>query len=88
MMDLYASGSVPRLVQSFAGGVLAQQHYTDSVTYDDALVIDAFLAQGTPEALARAEVIGNALLYVQANDPAHDGRGVVRPARTELARCR
>jgi len=78
MMDLYASGSVPRLVQSFSGGVLAEQHYTDSVTYDDALVIDAFLAQGTPEALARAEVIGNALLYVQANDPAHDGR--IRPA--------
>jgi hypothetical protein len=74
MMDLYASGSVPRLVQSFTGGVLAGQHYTDSVTYDDALIIDAFLAQGTPEALSRAEVIGNALLYVQANDPAHDGR--------------
>jgi hypothetical protein len=78
MMDLYASGSEPRLVQSFTGGVLAEQHYTDSVTYDDALVIDAFLAQGTPEGLSRAEVIGNALLYVQANDPAHDGR--IRPA--------
>ncbi|MGH2864420.1 MAG: hypothetical protein ACRDJX_04130 [Solirubrobacteraceae bacterium] len=74
MMDLYASGSVPRLVQSFTGGVLGEQRYTDSVTYDDALIIDAYLAEGTPEALSRAETIGNALLYVQANDPAHDGR--------------
>jgi hypothetical protein len=78
MMDLYASGSVPRLVQSFAGGVLEKKHFTDSVTYDDALIIDAYLAEGTPEGLSRAETIGNALLYVQANDPAHDGR--IRPA--------
>ncbi|MGO9488641.1 MAG: hypothetical protein ACLQBB_06400 [Solirubrobacteraceae bacterium] len=78
MEDLYASGSVPRLVQSYTGGVLAKRHYTDSVTYDDALVIDAYLAAGTPQALSRAETIGNALLYVQANDPAHDGR--IRPA--------
>jgi hypothetical protein len=74
MMDLYASGSTPRLVQSFAGGVLEAQHYTDSVTYDDALMINAYLAAGTPEGLSRAQTIGDALLYVQANDPAHDGR--------------
>jgi hypothetical protein len=74
MMDLYASGSVPRLVQSFAGGVLEKEHFTDSETYDDAVVLDAYLAQGTPEALSRAQTIGDALLYLQANDPAHDGR--------------
>jgi hypothetical protein len=74
MMDRYASGSTPRLVQSFSGGVLEQQHLTDSFTYDDAVIIDAYLAQGTPEGLARAQTIGDALLYVQANDPAHDGR--------------
>jgi hypothetical protein len=78
MMDLYASGSVPRLVQSFAGGVLAKKHFTDSVTYDDALMIDAYLLEGTPEGLSRAEIIGNGLLYVQANNPAHDGR--IQPA--------
>ena len=74
MMDLYASGSTLRLVQSFTGGILEQKGFTGSITYDDALVIDALLARGTADDVARAEVIGNALLYVQAKDPAHDGR--------------
>jgi len=74
MMDLYGSGSTPRLVQSFTGGVLGQQGFTDSETYDDALMIDAYLAEGTPDGLSRAQTIGNALLLVQAHDPAHDGR--------------
>jgi hypothetical protein len=74
MMDRYTAGSTPRLVQSFTGGVLGQQGFTSSVTYDDALVIDAYLAEGTQAGRARAEVIGDGLLYVQAQDPAHDGR--------------
>ena len=74
MMDRYAAGSTPRLVQSFTGGVLGEQGFTSSVTYDDALVIDAYLAEGTRAGRARAEVIGDGLLYVQAHDPAHDGR--------------
>jgi hypothetical protein len=74
MMDRYAAGSTPRLVQSFTGGVLGQQGFTSSVTYDDALVTDAYLAEGTRAGRARAEVIGDGLLYVQAHDPAHDGR--------------
>ena len=80
MMDRYAAGSTPRLVQSFTGGVLGRQHFTASETYDDALVIDAYLAAGTPAGRSRAAVIGNGLLYVQANDPQHDGR--VRAAYT------
>jgi hypothetical protein len=82
MMDRYATGPQLRLVQSFAGGKLEKRHFTDSVTYDDALIIDALLARGTPEDLSRAELIGEALLYVQANDPAHDGRlrGAYAPA--------
>ena len=74
MMDLYATGTAPRLVQSFMGGTLGRQGFTDSETYDDALMIDAYLAEGTPDGLARATVIGNSLLLVQAHDPAHDGR--------------
>jgi hypothetical protein len=74
MMDKYATGTTPRLVQSFTGGALGRQHFTDSETYDDALTIDAFLAEGTPGGLTRAETIGNGLLYVQAHDPAGDGR--------------
>jgi hypothetical protein len=74
MMDRYATGSTPRLVQSFTGGVLEQQGFTSSVTYDDAVVIDAYLAEGTRAGRARAEVIGDGLLFVQDHDPAHDGR--------------
>ena len=74
MMDRYSAGSAPRLVQSFTGGVLGGQGFTSSVTYDDALVIDAYLAEGTRAGRARAEVIGDGLLYVQAHDPARDGR--------------
>jgi len=74
MMDLYATGTTLRLVQSFTGGVLSQENFTDSETYDDALVIDVYIAEGTPVSLERAETIGDSLLLVQAYDPAHDGR--------------
>ena len=73
MMDKYATGTTTRLVQSFIADS-AMGTFTDSVTYDDALVIDALLARGTADDLARAKVIGNALLYVQANDKSKDGR--------------
>jgi hypothetical protein len=74
MMDRYAGGAQLRLVQSYKGGVLEKRHFTDSVTYDDALIVDALLARGGAEGLSRAQLLGDALLYVQANDPAHDGR--------------
>ena len=84
MMDRHATGPVPRLVQSFAGGALGRQGFTASETYDDALVIDAYLAAGNPAATARAEVIGNGLLYVQAHDQQHDGRVRAAYAPTPL----
>ena len=74
MMDQHATGTALRLPQSFTGGTLQKDGYTDSVTYDDALVIDAFLVRGTADDIARAEVLGNSLLYVQAHDPEQDGR--------------
>ena len=85
MMDRYATGSAPRLVQSFTGGALGRQHFTAAVTYDDALVIDAYLAAGTPARRSRAAVIGDGLLYVQANDPQHDGRIRAAYAPTPLS---
>ena len=84
MMDRYASGSQLRLVQSFAGGA-QRRHFTDSVTYDDALIIDALITRGNPENLTRAELLGDALLYVQEQDPAHDGRIRAAYAPTALA---
>jgi hypothetical protein len=74
MMDLYATGSAPRLVQSFTGGSLGQSGFTDSETYDDALMIDAYLAEGTADGMSRAQIIGTSLLLAQSHDPAHDGR--------------
>jgi len=74
MMDRYASGSQLRLVQSYSGGTLEREGVEDSFTYDDALIVDALLARGEPEDLARAEVLGQSLLYVQEHDPAADGR--------------
>jgi len=83
-MDLYAGGTTPRLVQSFTGGSLGQQGFTDSETYDDALMIDAYLAEATPDGLGRAQTLGKALLLVQAHDPAHDGRVRAAYAPTPL----
>jgi len=74
MMDLRASGPARRLVQSYRGGLLGQQGDTTASTYDNAVVIDAYLAEGTAGGVARAESIGNALVYLQAHDPAGDGR--------------
>ncbi len=74
MMDRHTVGTAPRLVQSYLGGLLGLDGDTSSAVYDDALVIDAYLAENTRSGVARAEVIGNGLLYLQAHDPAHDGR--------------
>ncbi len=74
MADRYATGSTPRLVQSFTGGAPGRQHFTASQTYDDALVIDAFLASGTAAGRSKAVAIGDGLLRAQASDPRHNGR--------------
>ena len=73
-MDRRTGGATPRLVQSYVGGLLGLDGDTSSATYDDALVIDAYLAEGNQNGVARAEVIGNGLLYLEAHDPSHDGR--------------
>ncbi len=72
MMDKYATGSTRRLVRSYANGKL--KTLPDAFSYDDALFIDAMLASGTPNDVARAKVVGNAFLYVASYDPAGDGR--------------
>jgi hypothetical protein len=74
MMDRHTDGTTPRLVQSYLGGILGLDGDTSSVIYDDALVIDAYLAEGSQSGVARAGVIGNGLLYLQAHDPSHNGR--------------
>ncbi len=87
MMDLRAIGPVPRLVQSYTGGLLGQRGDTSASSYDNALLIDAYLAQGSAGGVARAETIGDALVYLQAHDRAHDGRlrNAYAPAPLERA---
>ena len=85
MMDRYASGPELRLVQSYSGGTLEREGVDDSFTYDDALIIDALLVRGEVEDLARAQLLGESLLYVQEHDPAGDGRIRAAYAPTPLA---
>ena len=73
MMDMRASGPVPRLVQSYTGGVLGTQSYTASSIYDDALVIDAYLAERTADGRARAQAIGDSMLSALAQSAPQGG---------------
>ncbi len=73
MMDMHAQGTTLRLAQSF----VATPTFDDgdiSYTYDDAVLIAALLARGTPDDLARAKILGDSLVYAQDHDPAADGR--------------
>ena len=71
MMDAYATGSAVRLAQSYSDNGLLSTAFT----YDNAVSIHAYLADGSAEALKRALILGEGLLYAQAtNFPFHDGR--------------
>jgi uncharacterized protein YyaL (SSP411 family) len=71
MMDAYAQGSTLRLVQSYSD---QQGLQSTAFTYDNAVLIDAYLVRSESGDLARAEVLGNGMLYAQQNDSANDGR--------------
>src|ERR1019366_1373847 len=72
MMDAYATGSTVRLVQSYADQSGLE---STAFTYDNAVSIDAYLLNGTADSLSRAEVLGQGLIYAQANNfPFNDGR--------------
>jgi hypothetical protein len=71
MMDAYATGSTVRLAQSYSDAALQATAFT----YDNAVSIHAYLARGLADDLARAQVLGDGLLYAQANNfPVADGR--------------
>ncbi len=74
MMDAYAQGSTVRLCQSYADQIAGGTFASTAFVYDNALLLLAYLLRGTPADVARAKVIGNALLYAQQHDPAADGR--------------
>ncbi|BCY09599.1 hypothetical protein [Actinoplanes sp. L3-i22] len=71
--DEYGSGDALRVPRSYTGGFFETPTWTfvSSFTYDDALVILAWLARGDVE---RAVLLGDTLLYAQQHDPIGDGR--------------
>jgi hypothetical protein len=72
MMDAYATGDTIRLIQSYSdqSGLLST-----AMTYDNAVSIHAYLQRRQNDDLARSQVLGNGLLYAQANNfPVADGR--------------
>jgi len=71
MMDAYATGDTVRLTQSYSDAALGATAFT----YDNAVSIHAYLLRGSADGLQRAEVLGNGLIYAQANNfPIADGR--------------
>jgi len=71
MMDAYATGDTVRLIQSYSdqSGLLST-----AMTYDNAVSIHAYLLRRQEDDLARAEILGNGLIYAQANNfPIADG---------------
>ena len=72
MMDAYAAGSTVRLTQSYADQSGLE---STAFTYDNAVSIHAYLLNGSRDSVARAEVLGQGLIYAQAtNFPFNDGR--------------
>ena len=71
MMDAYAQGSTTRLSQSYSDELGLE---STAFVYDNAVEIMARLLRGQGQDLARAQVLGNGLLYAQQIDPAADGR--------------
>lgn len=74
--DQFCDGDGMCLPRSYEGGFFTTPtwDFTPSFVYDDALVVIAYTARGLPDDIRRAASIGEALLFVQANDPIGDGR--------------
>src|SRR5581483_9845701 len=71
MMDAYAQGDTLRLSQSYTD---QQGLQTTGFVYDNSLVINAHLLRGRSDDIARAVVLGKALLHAQQVDAIGDGR--------------
>jgi hypothetical protein len=75
MQDAYADGSTVRLSQSYSDQLFGPGFPYVGFTYDNAVVIHAYLAHGLAGDVQRATVLGKGLLHAQAtNFPVSDGR--------------
>jgi hypothetical protein len=73
MMDSYASGTALRLARSFVP-TQARDLGDIAFTYDNAVLIIALVKRGRTHDLARAQVLGDSLLFAQQHDVSPDGR--------------
>ncbi len=74
MQDAYVGGNTVRLTQSYSDQLFAP-FSSVAFTYDNAVVIQAYLARGLAGDVQRAVVLGNGLVHAQAtNFPVSDGR--------------
>src|SRR5437879_2598621 len=80
MMDAYAQGSTTRLSQSYSDEIGLE---STAFVYDNAVEIMARLLRGSGQDLARAQVLGNGLLYAQQIDPAAEDREIGRASCRE-----
>ncbi len=73
-VDEYCSADGMCLPRSYQGGFFTTPDwdFTSSFLYDDALIVMAYAARGLPDDIRRAQSIGDALLFVQQNDPDFD----------------
>ena len=72
VQDAYVKGGEPRLLQSYNN---ESELMTTAFVYDNALAVLAYLAHPTAGNVRRARLIGDALLWIQANDEKYtDGR--------------
>jgi len=76
MQDGYAAGNTVRLSQSYSDQLFGPAGAPQvAFTYDNAVVIQAYLARGSASDLQRATILGNGLVHAQAtNFPLNDGR--------------
>jgi len=74
MMDAYVQGNTTRLVQSYSDQQAGGTFFSTAFIYDNALIALAYLARGRAKDIARARIVGDAILYAQKTDPAGDGR--------------
>jgi hypothetical protein len=74
MMDAYAQGSTVRMCQSYSDQIAGGTFASTAFVYDNAVLLMAYLARGKRDDVARAILLGDALLFAQKTDPAGDGR--------------
>src|SRR5262245_22718681 len=67
-MDGYPAQGTTRLAQSYTD---QSGLFSTAFVYDNALAILAYLADSRAASLARAQILGDGLLFAQNNDPAY-----------------